>query len=557
MFRLRFQLLLASLLLASFLVFASLTLYPTREVSAVALNSSSLITNIESEWHFDVVKLDELNANITQINETAFVVTPFSVNSTITDKKDYKWKLVTNFTSPETKQEVKNTLVSNQPKAELNKGFVITLPSKDITQFTIKLGETSTLIDASADSLATTPPATENICRTSDGKLHAAWEGGSSDLWYGNSTDNGATWTARELSGDPTQRVGILCLPNDDIFVYYIDTGEATLEAINSTDGGATFGSSRTLIMPIGTLHWGSCASDSDSNVHCCGFDSSDDLWWGNSSDGSGDEISSSDSDHCDVAFNSTGGLYLVVTDSSGDDIDYMSYVNGDWSSRYQIHGSLGTVDYNDDNDLSIYIDDDDVIHIASIHTDDLQYCKGNPGSWSCQELDSSSSFAPSITVTDIGDVHILYSGSEGSTGTIYRANSSDGGSNWVARTTLHSPGGWASTLGTKFPAWNNISGTMQYLYRNVTGLVYQTYEVNTSVGGVDPCACPGVDENWEIDHSDACTISTGCDLGTGNLTFTGSGTTTCDAHINTSDMGDPGVGGLLLMQDDCFIKVG
>ena len=71
-----------------------------------------------------------------------------------------------------------------------------------------------------------------------------------------------------------------------------------------------------------------------------------------------------------------------------------------------------------------------------------------------------------------------------------------------------------------------------------------------------DTCTCPGLNNNWEIDMADSCTISTNCDLGTGKLTFIGTGSTICNAVIETTDMGDPGAGAILYIGSSCIIYV-
>jgi len=55
-----------------------------------------------------------------------------------------------------------------------------------------------------------------------------------------------------------------------------------------------------------------------------------------------------------------------------------------------------------------------------------------------------------------------------------------------------------------------------------------------------DTCTCAGLNENWEIDLSDYCQISTNCNLGTGTLSFTGTGAVFIDAIINTTGLGSP-----------------
>lgn len=79
--------------------------------------------------------------------------------------------------------------------------------------------------------------------------------------------------------------------------------------------------------------------------------------------------------------------------------------------------------------------------------------------------------------------------------------------------------------------------------------------QVNVTEAVTDTCTCPGLNNNWEINHEDSCVINDNCDLGTGTLSFTGTGTTKCNATINTTDLGDPGDGGILSMLKDCIIN--
>ena len=92
------------------------------------------------------------------------------------------------------------------------------------------------------------------------------------------------------------------------------------------------------------------------------------------------------------------------------------------------------------------------------------------------------------------------------------------------------------------------ISGSKKFTEIEVDAIDY---------GGVgDTCDCPGDGNDWEIDHSDACVISIECLLGIGKLSFIDLGETRCDAHITTTDLGDPGSGGVLSILDDCWIEV-
>jgi hypothetical protein len=83
----------------------------------------------------------------------------------------------------------------------------------------------------------------------------------------------------------------------------------------------------------------------------------------------------------------------------------------------------------------------------------------------------------------------------------------------------------------------------------------YDSYETCDWIA-TDTCTCPGVDTNWEINMSDNCNLTEICDLGTGNLTFVGSGTFSCNISLNVSRFGDPGPGGVVFIESDCHILI-
>jgi len=69
-------------------------------------------------------------------------------------------------------------------------------------------------------------------------------------------------------------------------------------------------------------------------------------------------------------------------------------------------------------------------------------------------------------------------------------------------------------------------------------------------------CECPGLNQNWEIDHGNYCNITLECNLGTGYLNFTGTGTTKINVTINTTNMGDPGANGIIYILDSALINI-
>lgn len=102
-----------------------------------------------------------------------------------------------------------------------------------------------------------------------------------------------------------------------------------------------------------------------------------------------------------------------------------------------------------------------------------------------------------------------------------------------------------------EFGMWTRIltSTEITDLYNSGDGLTYP-------FAPVDTCTCPGAGNNWEIDHSDACIINDDCDLTTGTLSFTGSGTTKINATITTTNLGDPGATGILEILSNALIWI-
>ena len=71
-----------------------------------------------------------------------------------------------------------------------------------------------------------------------------------------------------------------------------------------------------------------------------------------------------------------------------------------------------------------------------------------------------------------------------------------------------------------------------------------------------DTCSCPTINTNWAVDMSDNCVISDNCEIGTGNISYSDSGTFSCDANINCSNSGDPGAGNIIYINDECVWNI-
>lgn len=95
--------------------------------------------------------------------------------------------------------------------------------------------------------------------------------------------------------------------------------------------------------------------------------------------------------------------------------------------------------------------------------------------------------------------------------------------------------------------AWGN--GTANLL--NASSIRY--YLVNSS----SSCTCPSINTNWEINMADGCVISTTCNLGTGNITFTGTGTTVFSASISSRNMANPAASQTLNITSSAIVTIG
>ena len=55
-----------------------------------------------------------------------------------------------------------------------------------------------------------------------------------------------------------------------------------------------------------------------------------------------------------------------------------------------------------------------------------------------------------------------------------------------------------------------------------------------------DTCSCPSSNTNWNISLSDYCNVTTTCNLGTGNISFYGTGYTMFNSTINCKKITAP-----------------
>jgi hypothetical protein len=108
----------------------------------------------------------------------------------------------------------------------------------------------------------------------------------------------------------------------------------------------------------------------------------------------------------------------------------------------------------------------------------------------------------------------------------------------------------------------NPLSTNLEFLLLGGTNNFYSpiiggNISVTTWIdAGGDTCTCPGVGNNWEIDMSDNCVLSTPCNLGGGNLTFTGSGSFQCASQLNLTSMERPATNQRMIANSTCDVNL-
>ena len=106
-------------------------------------------------------------------------------------------------------------------------------------------------------------------------------------------------------------------------------------------------------------------------------------------------------------------------------------------------------------------------------------------------------------------------------------------------------------TSGNYTYRWHSWGNDSLNLYNKS---IDKIYTVNSSA---DTCTCPGLNQNWEIDMGDSCNIASNCNLGTGNITFIGTGTTIFNATISLRDLEYPTTDQTLNIGSNAVITIG
>ena len=186
------------------------------------------------------------------------------------------------------------------------------------------------------------------IAVDSSGDLHVVWEDntpGKRAIYYKKSTDGGATWAASQRltwSSVETWTPSIAADSSGNLHVVWgEDTpGYSEVYYKRSTDGGATWETSRRLTWTAGNSNEPEIAADPSGNLHVVWGDNlpgNPEVYYKKSPDGGSSwgptqrlTWSSGDSWHPKIAADSSGNLHVVWDDdiTGNDEIYYKKFVN-------------------------------------------------------------------------------------------------------------------------------------------------------------------------------------------------------------------------------------
>src|SRR3989344_3792013 len=134
----------------------------------------------------------------------------------------------------------------------------------------------------------------------------------------------------------------------------------------------------------------------------------------------------------------------------------------------------------------------------------------------------------------------------------------------------INQTGNWVNSSYSTMTGISNVSENVTQITATAGTNVSWYFWTNDSLGNsnqtdiqsfvvasADTCTCPGNGNNWEINMADSCNIVDACDLGAGNITFIGTGTTTFNSTINCKNLEYPTTDQMLYIGSNAIITIG
>lgn len=105
-------------------------------------------------------------------------------------------------------------------------------------------------------------------------------------------------------------------------------------------------------------------------------------------------------------------------------------------------------------------------------------------------------------------------------------------------------------------PTYNSINFSLcsGYTAPNYNDINFTLSDSDSCI--TDTCSCAGLNNNWEVNMSDYCIVNDNCDLGTGKLSFVGTGNFTCNSTIDTTNLGEPPTDSIIWINSNGRINI-
>jgi hypothetical protein len=297
-----------------------------------------------------------------------------------------------------------------------------------------------------------------SIAVDSSNNIHVVWVDitpGNYEIYYKRSTDGGASWSGtKRLTWTSTwnEEPAMAVASSNDIHVVWADFKSGSYEIFHkkSTDGGATWASSRRLTWTSGRSVSPAIMVDSSNNIHVVCNDntpSDDEIYFKKSTNGGASWTTKR------LTWNSEDSMNPSITADPSNNI-YVVWVNDTPAINYEIYykkSTNGGVSWPGAKRLSWSPEDSILPDIASDSTGNTHvvwsdYTPGTVGifhrkstnggiTWSVTKNLTKytfDSFDPAISVDSNDNIHVVWDDDTPGSIEIYYKRSTDGGVTWA-----------------------------------------------------------------------------------------------------------------------------
>lgn len=496
----------------------------------------------KKEWVFNTEVQDELNISIIQVGNNEFIIYPYSVNNKITNDVKYRWKYTLNVDENET------ILKQDMTSSDLNKPIFFSIP-RDSEYFEMKIGATSTTINASSLGTATIHSPTDKFVRNSTGDFLVAFVDTNGDIVFGDSWNYGKNWRTKIAYTGTVTRVGLVDTPNGTLFISFQES--SNILGLWNGDGGTTWGTPVTIADSLTLLGNPSCQSDSNNVIHCAFIFgaagtataryTNSSYWNGSNYDVINDNINNN-TNEVDIEIDSNNQPIVVGIGTDFDCVDVWSTDFKGWgdTNRINLFCSISYVEGRA-SDLTVRtVNNVEQLYVLSTNRGGLFVSNttlDKNQSWRTATITGSGIYAePTSAITQRGWYVGLFTNNT--------VASADNGISMVNSTNfttfstnlsvqVKSGQAFPSIADSNFPTWNRAdgtNGTIHYIYTETDGDVM--YD-NIRIPKENPFdTCTYSSGNWIVSCSDNCIITSNVNLGGNNIILSGTGTFTVNNGV-------------------------